>query len=456
MSGFWRPAMGALTPAHVAALAALIDRCPDAVLLRLMRLVPQIGGPKAVELARMMEGEARNRRRRALALAPLLPLFLPREDGVEGLTFPKEVLARMWAASTVGSESLLPLLDEQDAGADQVADRLCRAAAGIVRDAPHTVWPPDLTPGAREAGLSELAACLDLAPLARIGARQLPDWLHAQGGDETALRLLLKDAAAVAPDGAARMIEILFAHLADAPEILRIITRTSRAASREDFLEGSELADFVARIVRAVQARTDAAAAFDPAGGSAAVEATLGDLRWSSDALTQLDICLERDADGEWSRQIKAARQGLTDRIGRWIKTADKSIRAVAPRKKSRLGGRAGRQVADVELAVEGVQQDTARAWAGLLAALRGPAAVFGCEGDRKSCVESLITELTDWADEAIHAVNGGDVVDEDAALKRIAEVADLLAALDATDAARTVRRRLAVAGAEPQAPRVA
>jgi len=448
--------MGALTPAHVAALAALIDRCPDAVLLRLMRLVPQIGGPKAVELTRMMEGEARNRRRRAIAFAPLLPLFLPREDGVEGLTFPRPVLARLWAASTVGSESLLPLLDEEDAGADQVADRLCRVAAGIVRDAPQTVWPADLAPDAREAGLSELAACLDLSPLARVGARQLPGWLHAQGGDETALRLLLKDAAAVAPDGAARMIEILFAHLADAPEILRIITRTSRAAAREEFLEGSELADFVARIVRAVQARTEAAAAFDPAGGAKAVEATLADLRWSSDALTQLDICLERDADGEWSRQIKAARQGLTDRIGRWIKTAGKTIRAAAPRTKSRLGGRASREVADVDAVVDAVPREAARAWAGLLAALRGPAAVFGCEGDRKSCVEGLITELTDWADEAIHAVNGGDVADEDAALKRIAEVADLLAALDATDAARTVRRRLAVAGAEPQTPRVA
>jgi hypothetical protein len=448
--------MGALTPAHVAALAALIDRCPDAVLLRLMRLVPQIGGPKAVELTRMMEGEARNRRRRALAFAPLLPLFLPREDGVEGLTFPRPVLARLWAASTVGSEALLPMLDEEDAGADQVADRLCRAGAGIVRDAPTTVWPADLAADSRETGLAELAACLDLAPLARVGARQLPDWLHAQGGDETALRLLLKDAAAVAPDGAARMIEILFAHLADAPEILRIITRTSRAAAREDFLEGSELADFVARIVRAVQTRTEAAAAFDPAGGVKAVEATLANLRWSSDALTQLDICLERDADGEWSRQIKAARQGLTDRIGRWIKAAGKTVRAAAPRTKSRIGGRASREVADVDAVVDTVSREAARAWAGLLAALRGPAAVFGCEGDRKSCVESLIAELTDWADEAIHAVNGGDVADEDAALKRIAEVADLLAALDATDAARTVRRRLAVAGAEPQTPRVA
>lgn len=448
--------MGALTPAHSAALAALIDRCPDAVLLRLMRLVPQLGGDKAVELTRMMEGEARNRRRRALAFSPLLPLFMPRSDGVEGLTFPRPVLPRLWAASIVGSEPLLPLLDEEDAEADKVADRLCRTAAGIVRDAPATIWPAELAPDSRDRGLVELAGCLDLAPLARMGARQLPGWLHAHGGDETALRLLLKDAAAIAPDGAARMIEILFAHLADAPEILKIVTRTSRAAVREEFLEGSELADFVARIVRAVRARTEAAGAFDPAGGMAAVEATLADLRWSTDALTQLDICLERDAQGEWSREIKAARQGLADRIGRWIKTADKAIRAAAPRARARLGARSSRQAADVDAMVDVAEVERARVWAGLLAALRGPAATFGCEGDRKSCVETLGTELTDWADEAIHAVNGGDAADEEASLTRIGQVADILAALDEGDAARTVRRRLAVAGAEPQTPRVA
>lgn len=448
--------MGALSPAHAAALAALIDRCPDAVLLRLTRLVPQIGGDKAVELTRMMEGEATNRRRRAFAFSPLIPMFAARADGVDSRTFPRLVLPRLWAAATRGSEQLLPLLDEEDGGADKVADRLCRTAAGVVRDAPETVWPIELAPDTRETGLAELAECLDLAPLARIGVRQLPEWLTATGGDETALRLLLKDAAAVAPDGAARMIEILFSHLVDAPEILRIVTRTSKAAAREDFLEGSELADFVARIVRAVRTRTEAAAAFDPEGGEAAVAATLADLRWSCDALTQLDICLDRDPQGDWSRDIKAARAALVERIGVWIRTADKAVRAAAPRMRAKMGARNSRRAADVNVALDAAETTRAVAWAGLLAALRGPAAIFGCESDRRACAESLTTELNDWADEAIHAVNGGDADDEDATLERIGRVADLLAALDEGDLARTVRRRLAVAGSEPQTARIA
>jgi hypothetical protein len=306
--------MAALSTAHRAALTALVDQCPDAVLTRLVRVVPQMGGgERAGELMAILEEAMRNRRRRAVAFSPLLPLFQPREDGVEGLTFPRVLLGRLWSAGVQGQEAHLPLLDERDGSADRVADRLCRAAAGALRDRPEQIWPTGLTPETRERDLAELAGCLDLVPLARQAARQLPDWLKAGGDDRTDLRLLLKDAAAVAPDGATRLIEILFAHLAEAPAILRIVTRSSAAAAREEFLEGSELADFVARIVRAVRVRTEGAV-FDPDGGEEAVAATVDGLRWAADALTQIDISLETDPAGDWSREIGVVRRGLTAR----------------------------------------------------------------------------------------------------------------------------------------------
>lgn len=441
--------MAALSTAHRAALTALVDQCPDAVLTRLVRVVPQMGGgERAGELMAILEEAMRNRRRRAVAFSPLLPLFQPREDGVEGLTFPRVLLGRLWSAGVQGQEAHLPLLDERDGSADRVADRLCRAAAGALRDRPEQIWPTGLTPETRERDLAELAGCLDLVPLARQAARQLPDWLKAGGDDRTDLRLLLKDAAAVAPDGATRLIEILFAHLAEAPAIPRIVTRSSAAAAREEFLEGSELADFVARIVRAVRVRTEGAV-FDPDGGEEAVAATVDGLRWAADALTQIDISLETDPAGDWSREIGVVRRGLTARLGVWMRDADRAVRAAAPRARVRLGGgRNSRQAPDFETPLDPAAARRAVAHAAFLSALRGPAATFGCEGDRKSRLEAATSELSDWADEAIHAVNAGDVPDEDAALARIAHVADVLAALEAADAARTVRRRLAVAGA--------
>lgn len=444
--------MAALSTAHRAALAALIDRCPERALATLARVVPQMGGDKAEELSAMLQAETAERRRRRLTFGPLLPLFQPRADGVEHLCFPAGVLPRLWVEAIGGDRSLLVILDDEEGtDAEKVADRLCRTAAGVVRDRPDVVWPPELAPEARQTGLVELAGCLDLAHLARGGVRQLPGWLNGQGEDQIAgLRLLLKDAAAVAPDGAARIIEILFAHLADAPAILRIVTQTSRVAAREDFLGGSELADFVARIIRAVRRRVDRVSGFSPSGDGPAVEAVVEDVRWCADALTQLDITLERDPQGDWSRDIRAARLAMAERIGLWIKAGERALAEAAPRTRSRTGGRSSRQEAEVDRAVESGVVASATAWARLLAALRGPAAVFGAEADRRTRVESLVTELSDWADQAILAINGGEVANEAQALDRVTDVAGLLEALDAAEPARTVRRRVAVAGAGP------
>lgn len=444
--------MAALSTAHRAALAALIDRCPERALATLARVVPQMGGDKAEELSAMLQAETAERRRRRLTFGPLLPLFQPRADGVEHLCFPAGVLPRLWVEAIGGDRSLLVILDDEEGtDAEKVADRLCRTAAGVVRDRPDVVWPPELAPEARQTGLVELAGCLDLAHLARGGVRQLPGWLNGQGEDQIAgLRLLLKDAAAVAPDGAARIIEILFAHLADAPAILRIVTQTSRVAAREDFLGGSELADFVARIIRAVRRRVDRVSGFSPSGDGPAVEAVVEDVRWCADALTQLDITLERDPQGDWSRDIRAARLAMAERIGLWIKAGERALAEAAPRTRSRTGGRGSRQEAEVDRAVESGVVASATAWARLLAALRGPAAVFGAEADRRTRVESLVTELSDWADQAILAINGGEVANEAQALDRVTDVAGLLEALDAAEPARTVRRRVAVAGAGP------
>ena len=78
----------------------------------------------------------------------------------------------------------------------------------------------------------------------------------------------------------------------------------------------------------------------------------------------------------------------------------------------------------------------------------RGAASTFGAESNRKTLVESLTARLSGYADEALHMVNDGDVEDETHALKLIALASHCLALIDAKDAARTVRRRAAVAGA--------
>ena len=79
---------------------------------------------------------------------------------------------------------------------------------------------------------------------------------------------------------------------------------------------------------------------------------------------------------------------------------------------------------------------------------MRGPASTFGAESDRKKLVDSLIQRLTDYADQALLAVNDGEAPDEVNALRLVELAARYLDLIDARDAARTVRRRAAVAGA--------
>src|SRR5690606_27403360 len=130
--------------------------------------------------------ETRDRTRRRLVMGPLLPMFRPRADGVEAVVFPAAVLPRLWKAGSAREPALLPKLDQTGPIADAVADRICLAAAAAVRDQPEMIWPAGLAPERRESGLADLAACLDLAHLARRGLPSLEVWLKRPDGDQVA------------------------------------------------------------------------------------------------------------------------------------------------------------------------------------------------------------------------------------------------------------------------------
>src|SRR5690606_213474 len=170
-----------------------------------------------------------------------------------------------------------------------VLDRLCVHAAGLLRDKAETVWP------ANPATARQAAPYFDLSSLARRARPRLRNWTGRVTPAEAAeLRLLLRDAAGAAPDGAPRMVEILFANLADAALILRLISHASGAAGDDQFLATSELSDFGDRLFRAAEARADRVCAFDPAGGDAAQAAVVGqDIAFVAEFLEELTLSLE-------------------------------------------------------------------------------------------------------------------------------------------------------------------
>ena len=86
--------MSGLSAAHRAALAALIEQAADDMLVKLSSVAVALPGARALELADMLADETCDRARRRLVMAPLLPMFRPRADGVEAMTFPAAVLPR--------------------------------------------------------------------------------------------------------------------------------------------------------------------------------------------------------------------------------------------------------------------------------------------------------------------------------------------------------------------------
>ena len=440
--------MAGLSIAHRVALAALLERCPDATLRKVSAGVAPMAGGRAAELRIILADEMRDRTRRARVMAPVAPMFRARADGVAAMTFPSHVLPRLWKAASVREPALLARLDGDDPSADAVSDRICLSAAAMVRDQPDLVWPPERDEAARQAGLADLAACLDLAHLARRGLPSLETWLKRPDGDQIAeLRLLLKDCAGVHVDGAQRVLEMLFAHLDDALLILRIVIQTSLAAGREGFLSESELAGFVDRLIAGVDARAKRIAAFQPRVDLDRVETVIADLNWCAGVLGELDVTLTLNPQSVWGKSVRDARVAIARQLSGLLRTADKAVDEALPLERVQIAGRMTRKSPRLAAPAAGPEVDAALNLLKLVGSSRGPASTFGCEADRKTLVETLTDRLSDHADQTLRLINDGETQDEEHALALVELVARFLELIDAQEPARTVRRRAAVAG---------
>lgn len=436
--------MAGLSVAHRTALAGIVDACGDAALVQLEAVARTLPGARAADLLVMLRAEALDRRRRLAAFGPLVPMFRVRADGVGGLTFPPAVLGRLWRAVSGREPELMTRLDDADnPDAVVVGDRLCLAAAGVVRDRGVEIWP-----GADPAVLAELAGCFDLAHLVRGGVRRLPAWADRPDGEQAAeLRLLMRDAGSVSEDGSRRAIDILFAHLTEAPRILRVIVNTSTAAGRDGFLSESEMAVFVDRLLAAVNDRVARVAAFRPQAGLQGLETVKADMLWCAGVLNELDMTVQVRPNTVWGKQARDARVKVAGQLQALLKGVEPAVDKVLPTTRAQTAGRMTRQVPKLDTPVDGDLVEQARILLSLVAAVRSPAGVFGCEAQRARLVTALEERLSRHADEALELINAGEAPDERHAVALVELVAEFLDRIELVDPARTVRRRVAVAG---------
>ena len=433
--------MSGLTNAQREGLRSLMSGLNDVRLGKVATAVGAMPGETAAALQVVIGVELRERKRKLRVLGPLLPMFRTRTDAVQALVFPPIVLDRLWAVARSAEPELLTRLDAGEAEAALVAERLGIAAANAVRDNPDDIWPD----GYLEA-LENLTLCLDLLPVARRAVTGLESWLKRPDEEQLAsLRLVLRDAEAVSPEGPRALIDILFAHMDDAVLVLRLLPHVSGAAASASLMSGSEFGVFVDRLMAAMQARAGRINAFRPGRDMTGLNAIMTDLDWCATVLAEVDVVLDPEPYSEWGQVMRKTRQSVGGTLSNLIAASGAAVEAGLPMTRTPLAGRMTRRTPRLDVETT-PGPDAAGPLLKFVAGLRKTAPVFGCEAERQRLVEALTVRLSDYADEALTLVNAGEVEDRSRALKQIKRAATWLALIEAKDVARSVRRRVAVA----------
>lgn len=450
--------MTELPVASQTAITAMIEAAPDAALQKLSVALRSTPGARVDWIRRLILAELAARRMRAVVFGPLTALFRPRGDGVRGLSFPAPVMTGLWRQVSVRQAALLAQAEEMTAGGGEIAprllDQLCLSAAAVLRDEPETVWV-----GLDGATAQELAACFDLAPLARGAMPMLRTWTRRADADaRAALRLTMRDAAQISDDAAPRMLEILFANIQQPGLILRVISHVSGLGGEERFLAESELADFGERLLERIEEAADVLDGFDPVRGEGAeVGVVCEQLDDAVELMAQMELSLDLTPDGAWGARFQVLKQRLGGALNDLIGQCPRAVDKVLPLERVRGAAGVARMAPVMDARTDGPAVDRARRLMQVLASSKRAAAVLGCAGQRSQICEALEKRLSAHGDELIEALNAGHGADESRMAALVEISAHFLEQADAEVPARTLRRRLAATGATAaRSPRAA
>ena len=430
--------MSALTAAQLAGVAQLIEMVPDAVLARLAEAVSLMHSDRAEVLARMIALEGRDRERRAIAFGPIIPLFDARADGFPTEVYPRRTLARLWKLASVPEPGLTERLDmigTEDAVIHRISDQFLRAAARALRETPEACWPDG-----EEARRERLARLLELAPLMRRAAERLDQWIQKPDEDQVAeLRVLFAQAAEQFPDGPERLVELMFAHMPEAPPVLRILTLSAEAAAHSDVLSNSELGPFVDTLLAATETRVAAVEAFVAAPARDQVRATVAAIGWCADVLREMRLTVKPEPASAWGMavhdmQLRIERQAIAA-----LETGSAHVEAVFPLVRPKLAPKTASASPDLAAPAEAPEIEAAMNLLGAIDQARVTLSEFGCEGVRLATMKAVISHLVEFTEKGVlkptEAGPNGP--------KLLRRAADVLRAIGEKELARAVLRRL-------------
>jgi len=443
--------MGAALNNRMDVVRAMIGLAPDSTIGQLDAALRSDGGGQGLTAIRaLIDSEICERAVRDGVFGPVLLLCAPRADGFEQTQFPPAVIPKLWRALKQGHPNLIsaalaspvPLPDDS---VPPAYDQLCREAAKGLHEGGADYAPAiEALNAFRPGAAAQFAEYLALAPLARQAAPRLPGWIKGMTQDQVAtVRLLFKDAGAIASDSSPRLMELLQAQLREPWMILRIVAATIGRAS-DRFVADSEMAGFGQRLLDDIDRHLDALRAFDMDGGPEAAVAAARHVALAVGQAAEFEATLEVDKTGPWGVRLAKQKSQLAGLTEGYLKKCGKLIGEALPLLPPRPGCVRG----DPRLDTPPEERVTRRAMASatFFDRVRGPAALGGYGTVRAKVCEDVTYGLDGYLKDLLAILHSGEAADMSIARAYLEVGADFMGLIQDLKSAQIIRRRAASA----------
>ena len=448
--------MSGLSEDKIAVLRQLVLTAPDPVIHGLeSAFADDLSsiGPLA-SIRAMVEAEAADRTVRNTVLAPVQRLF----GGVvqEGrLSFPRVALGMVWRGLKAGQPGLtrqaamsLQGWNPDSHAAPEAFDVLCAQAAQGLRDraAPDFAAAAAACDGLMKDGATQLATCLDLAPIVRPALVRLSEWVQRMTTERTAaVRLVYRDAVAVADDAGPRFFEMLAGHMNEPWLILRIISAVMDRPT-ERYLAASELAGFAERVLDDIDAKIGAVRGFELAGGVAAGRRAGAAVQCVVDQIAEFEETIQLAPGGPWHARISKQRKTLAVTVESRLKEVEDRLGEALPLQSVRFGARLVKGTPKLTDEPNALGVERCSALLAFADEVRACAANAGFGAVRNRVLEAIDKRLDLYIEDVLDRLRTGETENPDLARRYLDIAAGLLGFCRDERAAQIVRRRAAAA----------
>ena len=445
--------MPGLTDSQIIGLKTLFGVVADGVVRNLEVALAEeasLGGP-IVAVHDLLAKEAADRRLRRLVLEPIGALCRP--SAWEAVSFPETTPMLLWSALKETSPDLVAGAAEaslkphdSEGATDPVYDQLCLSAAqGLRCELKAFQRVSDLLNGAASDGAATLASYLDLSPIARGALLRLPDWVGRMSDERAAAaRLAYKDAVELADDAGPQFFEILFAHLVEPWQILRVMSAIMDHPG-DRYVAVSELAHFGEYILGDIDRRLAAFKNFDPnKGAKAGVEAGEA-LRIAAAQIAEFETSIGLSREGPWGMRVVQQKKLLAQSAEARLAQIGKTLDAALPLRMVRLG-KGLRGLPKLEADPDPAALLRAEGLMAFFDHSRGSAAQSGYGAARAKAAELIEERLDQYVEDLLEMLRADEVSSVERIHAFLEVTAGFMAQAHGEKAAQIVRRRAAAA----------